>query len=57
MHLNTRGVAPLLLACPEGILGSLMTVPTHYCPVVEKAKVRNTPVVIDDYRSLDLLTI
>ena len=29
----------------------------HYCPVVEKAKVPNTPVVIDDYRSLDLLTI
>jgi len=29
----------------------------HYCPVIEKAKVPRTPVVIDDYPSLDLLTI
>jgi hypothetical protein len=29
----------------------------HYCPVIDRAKMPNTPVVIDDYRSLDLLTI
>jgi hypothetical protein len=29
----------------------------HYCPVIEKAKMPNTHVVIDDYRTLDLLTI
>jgi len=29
----------------------------HYCPVIERAKMPTTPVVIDDYRSLGLLTI
>lgn len=41
---------------PAALLQKISSI-YHYCPVIERVKMPNTRVVIDDYRSLDLLTI